>query len=82
MKGVVEAKNKKLIMLNIEEEKVEEVKKIVPGMTGPTVSKVLHNNMVAVHAVVDEDEVFRVVNELKRIGARDILIVPIERILD
>jgi ATP phosphoribosyltransferase len=34
-----------------------------------------------VHAVVNEDEVFQVVNRLKKIGARDILVVPIERII-
>jgi len=51
-------------------------------MTGPTVSQVLSDNgIVAVHAVVNEKDVFKVVNELKRVGAKDILVVPIERII-
>jgi ATP phosphoribosyltransferase len=54
----------------------------MPGMSGPTVSKVLSNDgVVAVHAVVDEHEVFYIINNLKKIGARDILVVPIERII-
>jgi len=54
----------------------------MPGLTGPTVSEVLSDNgIVAVQAVVDERDVFDLVNRLKNIGARDILVVPIERII-
>jgi ATP phosphoribosyltransferase len=82
IKGVLDAEGKKLVMMNVEEEYLDEVKKTMPGMSGPTVSNVLSNNgMVAVHAVVDEHEVFNIVNNLKKIGAKDILVVPIERII-
>jgi ATP phosphoribosyltransferase len=82
IRGVLDAEGKKLVMMNVDEKALDEVKSAMPGMTGPTVSQVLSNNgVVAVHAVVDEYEVFRVVNRLKKIGARDILVVPIERII-
>jgi len=82
IRGVLDAQGKKLVMLNVDKGQLEAVKKVMPGMTGPTVSKVLSDDgIVAVHAVVDEKDVFRVVNELKRVGARDILVVPIERII-
>lgn len=82
IKGVLDAEGKKLVMMNVAEEHLDEVKKAMPGMTGPTVSKVLSDNgIMAVHAVVDEKEVFNLINQLKRIGARDILVVPIERII-
>jgi len=82
IKGVLNAEGKKLVMLNVDEGVLDEVKKTMPGMTGPTVSQVLSNDgVVAVHAVVDEYEVLNVVNNLKKIGARDILVVPIERII-
>lgn len=82
IKGVLNAEGKKLVMMNVHEDALEDVKKTMPGLTGPTVSKVLSDNgIVAVHAVVDEKDVFRVVNKLKKIGARDILVVPIERII-
>jgi ATP phosphoribosyltransferase len=68
--------------MNVDEEVLNEVKHAMPAMSGPTVSQVLSDNgVVAVHAVVDEHEVFQVVNRLKKIGARDILVVPIERII-
>jgi len=82
VKGVLDAEGKKLVMMNVDEEVLDEVKNAMPGMTGPTVSQVLSNTgVVAVHAVVNEHEVFKVVNRLKKIGARDILVVPIERII-
>ena len=82
VKGVLDAEGKKLVMMNVDEEVLDEVKSAMPGMTGPTVSQVLSNSsVVAVHAVVNEHEVFQVVNHLKKIGARDILVVPIERII-
>lgn len=82
IKGVLDAKGKKLVMMNVDNESLEDVKNAMPGLTGPTVSQVLSNDdIVAVHAVVDEHEVFNTVNKLKKVGARDILVVPIERII-
>lgn len=82
IRGVLDAEGKKLVMMNVDKEVLDDVKKAMPGLTGPTVSQVLSNDeVVAVHAVVDEHEVFNTINELKKIGARDILVVPIERII-
>lgn len=82
IKGVLDAEGKKLVMMNVEKMFLEDVKKAMPGLTGPTVSSVLSSkDVVAVHAVVDEKDVFNLVNRLKKIGARDILVVPIERII-
>jgi ATP phosphoribosyltransferase len=82
IKGVLDAEGKKLVMMNVNEIFLDEIKKAMPGLTGPTVSNVLSDkDIVAVHAVVDEKDVFNLVNRLKKIGARDILVVPIERII-
>jgi ATP phosphoribosyltransferase len=80
--SVIEARGKRYLMMNVPEAALDEVKKKLPGMSGPTVMRVEANSpMCAVHAVVHEKEIYRVVNELKSVGARDILIVPIERIV-
>lgn len=82
IRGVLDAEGKKLVMMNVAEEHLNAVKQAMPGLTGPTVSHVLSNkDIMAVHAVVDEKDVFNLVNQLKKIGARDILVVPIERII-
>ena len=80
--GVLHAEGKKLLMINIEKDKLSEVKNAIPGMGGPTVSEIYGNeNMVAVHSVISEKDVFTTINKLKKIGAKDLLVVPIERIL-
>ena len=82
IEGVLEADRKKLVMMNVAKDKLLDVQKVMPAMSGPTVSEVLSSEAtVAVQAVVDEEEVFELVNKLKNAGARDILIVPIERII-
>ncbi|MCE5213797.1 MAG: ATP phosphoribosyltransferase [Methanobacterium sp.] len=82
IKGVLDAEGKKLVMMNVAQEHLEEIKQAMPGLTGPTVSNVMSDKgFMAVHAVVDERDVFNLVNNLKNIGARDILVVPIERII-
>ena len=83
IKGVIDAERKKLLMMNVTLKNLEDVKNLMPAMAGPTVSEVLSDgeDTVAIQTVVDEEEVFDLVNKLKNAGARDILVVPIERII-
>lgn len=82
IKGVIDAFGKKLIMMNVKSRDLDEVRKLMPSMDGPTISEVLSTEKtVAIQAVVDEDQVFELVNDLRNAGAKDILVVPIERII-
>ena len=82
IKSVLYAQTKRLVMMNAPKEILEDIKKVLPGMSGPTISKVLSDDsIVAIHAVIDEREVFSTVAKLEELGAKDILIIPIERIL-
>ena len=58
IQGVLEAGRKKLIMMNVAKKDLCEVQKVMPAMSGPTVSEVLSKEeTMAVQAVVGEDEV-------------------------
>ena len=82
IKGVLDADRKKLIMMNVKSQDLDKVKKVMPSMGGLTISEVLSNEKtVAVQAVIDEKQVFELVNDLRNAGAKDILVVPIERII-
>ena len=82
IKGVLDADRKKLIMMNVDSADLDKVKDVMPSMGGLTISEVLsETETVAVQAVIDEKQVFELVNDLKNAGARDILVVPIERII-
>ncbi|MBE6489300.1 MAG: ATP phosphoribosyltransferase [Methanobrevibacter sp.] len=82
IKGVLDADRKKLIMMNVKDSDLDKVKKVMPSMGGLTISEVLSTEKtVAVQAVIDEKQVFELVNDLRNAGAKDILVVPIERII-
>lgn len=82
IKGVLDAERKKLIMMNVKNKDLDKVKEVMPSMGGLTISEVLSNEKtVAVQAVIDEKQVFELVNDLRTAGAKDILVVPIERII-
>ena len=81
--GVMQADGKKLIMANVRKDKLDLVKDAIPGMGGPTVSEVYGSDeVVAVHSVISERDVFQTINKLRKVGAKDLLVVPIERILE
>lgn len=82
IKGVLDASRKKLLMMNVKTKDLNCVKEVMPSMGGLTISDVLsEEETVAAQAVIDEDEVFDLVNKLRNAGAKDILVVPIERII-
>ncbi|MBN2110250.1 MAG: ATP phosphoribosyltransferase [Methanosarcinaceae archaeon] len=82
LESVLRAKGKRYLMMNVPESHLEEVKRVLPGMAGPTVMKVESSeSMLAVHAVVESERIFATVSELKKAGARDILVIPIEKMM-
>ena len=82
LESVIRARGQSYLMMNVTRSSLEEVKKELPGLSGPTVMDVSSDdNLVAVHAVVKEDHLYSLVGKLKKAGARDILVVPIERMI-
>jgi len=69
-------------MMNVERSGLEQIREIIPGLSGPTVMEVASRpDMVAVHVVVDEEKVYQLINRVKQAGARDILVMSIERLI-
>ncbi|ADQ65623.1 ATP phosphoribosyltransferase [Halogeometricum borinquense DSM 11551] len=80
--SVIAAEDKRYVMMNVPQERLDDVREVLPGLGGPTVMDVAGDDMVAVHAVVDERHVFEVVNDLKSVGASGILVTEIERLVE
>lgn len=80
--SVLSAEGKRYLMLNAPENRLEEIREVIPGLGGPTVMDVAGQEMVAVHAVVDERDVFETVTRVKELGASDILVTEIERLIE
>ncbi|KAB1186999.1 MULTISPECIES: ATP phosphoribosyltransferase [Haloferax] len=82
LESVRSAEGKRYLMMNAPREKLDEVREVIPGLGGPTVMDVAGNDTVAVHAVVNERDVFEVVSDLKNVGASGILVTEIERLVE
>jgi ATP phosphoribosyltransferase len=82
LESVIKARGLCYLMMNAQRSSLEEIRNILPGLSGPTIMEVAsREDLVAVHAVVSEERVYSLINRLKRAGARDILVMPIERIV-
>ena len=84
LQSVLDAEGKRYLMMNVPTDQLETVKSVIPGMGGPTVMDIAdgQNGKVAVHAVVDERDVFETITEVKEVGASDILVTEIERLVE
>ena len=82
LESVIRARGKRYLMANVPRDKLDEVRGILPGISGPTIMDILsHPEIVAAHAVVDEGALFGIVDRLKAIGATGVLVLPIERLV-
>jgi ATP phosphoribosyltransferase len=81
MESVLRSKGKKYILLNISNEKIGEVARLLPGMKSPTVVPLAQEGWSSMHSVIDENEFWEVIGKLKMAGAEGILVVPIEKMI-
>jgi len=82
LESVVRARGQCYLMMNVRRSSLEAVKKVLPGLSGPTVMDVASTqDLVAVHAVVSEERVYSLINALRRAGAKDILVMGIQRMI-
>jgi ATP phosphoribosyltransferase len=80
--SVVRGRGKRYLMANVPHAALERVTAVLPGLNGPTVTNILNgHDMVAVHAVVPADGIYRTIAALKGLGAEGILVTRIERLL-
>ncbi|QCC58944.1 ATP phosphoribosyltransferase [Natrinema thermotolerans] len=83
--SVKQAEGKRYLMMNVPQDRLEAVRDVIPGLGGPTVMDIADDadgEKVAVHAVVDESDVFETITAVKEAGASDILVTEIERLVE
>lgn len=82
LSSVLAARGKRYIMANVPRSRLEEVKRVVPGLNGPTVIDIMNGGEhVAVHSVVNAATIYRTIADLKALGAEGILVTRIERLM-
>lgn len=82
LESVLRARGQRYLMANVPRARLTQVKRVLPGLNGPTVVDIMNSGEhVAVHAVVPASGVYRIVAELKALDAEGILVTRIERLM-
>ena len=81
IEAIQAAQNKKYILLNAPEDKVQEIFDVLPGMRSPTVTPLATTGWCSVQSVVDEKRFWEIISKLKALGAEGILVLPIEKMI-
>ncbi len=81
IQSVLKGRRSKYILLNAPNDKLEKIINILPGMRSPTVLPLSEKGWSSVHSVLDKDEFWDVIDELKKNGAEGILVCPIEKMV-
>jgi len=81
IQAVLRARNSKYILMNVPNDKIDAVGKILPVLRSLTVLPLAQEGWSSVHSVIDKDTFWDVIDQLKEVGAEGILVCPIEKMV-
>ena len=81
LRAVVTARSKRYVLLNAPLASLDTIALIMPGLEAPTVIPLSEEGWVAIHSVVDADEVWNLLPLLEKAGGRGILVLPIDQVI-
>lgn len=81
IQAVLRSRNSKYILMNVPNDKIEAVGKILPVLRSLTVLPLAQEGWSSVHSVIDKDTFWDVIDQLKEVGAEGILVCPIEKMV-
>jgi ATP phosphoribosyltransferase len=79
--AVQNAQKNKYILLNAPNDKIEDISALLPGMKSPTVLPLAQEGWSSLHSVIEENDFWNVIDQLKAAGAQGILVNPIEKLI-
>ncbi|WP_047788901.1 ATP phosphoribosyltransferase [Tenacibaculum mesophilum] len=81
IQSVLKARQSRYVLLNAPNEKLETIINILPGMRSPTVLPLAEEGWSSVHSVLNKNQFWEIIDELKSNGAEGILVCPIEKMV-
>jgi ATP phosphoribosyltransferase len=81
LQSVLRAKKSKYILLNAPNDKIEAISLILPVLKSPTVLPLAKMGWSSLHSVINAEDFWEVIDQLKDAGAEDILVCPIEKMV-
>ena len=81
IESVLRARSSKYILMNVPNDRIEAIGKILPVLRSLTVLPLAQPGWSSVHSVIDKDTFWDVIDQLKEAGAEGILVCPIEKMV-
>ena len=81
LQSVLKARNSRYVLLNAPNNKVDDIINILPGMKSPTVLPLAEEGWSSLHSVINKNDFWEIIDELKANGAEGILVCPIENMV-
>ena len=81
LQGVLDARGKVMVKMNVLSENLDEVIGRLPSMKSPTVNELSTGDGFAVETVVEKDQINILIPDLRSAGATDIIELPISKIV-
>ena len=81
IQSVLKARHYKYVLLNTPDENIPRIIEILPGMKSPTVLPLAKQGWSSLHTVIDKNQFWNIIDELKQNGAEGILVCPIEKMV-
>ena len=81
IEAVMAADDKRYVLMNVPNDKIKDVTRVLPGINSPTVMPLAAEGWSSVHTVLDEKRFWEIIGQLKELGAQGILVLPIEKMI-
>lgn len=82
LRGALNAHNLVGIKMNVPEENLEEIVKIIPSLTAPTISQLYNSEWLSLESIVDEAIVREIIPKLIQVGADGIIEYPLNKVVN
>ena len=80
-RSIIDSRGLKYVLMNIPADRVGAAVAMLPGMKSPTVLPLADPGWSSLHVVIRESELWDKIEQLKQMGAQDILVLSLENII-
>ena len=81
LEGAIRARDKVGLKLNVREDRLEAVLKLLPAMKNPTINRLSEEGWFAVETVLDEKTERELVPQIKRAGGEGLIVYPLRKVI-
>ncbi|UOK41755.1 MULTISPECIES: ATP phosphoribosyltransferase [Flavobacterium] len=81
IQSVLKSRKSKYILMNVPNDKIETISSILPVLKSATVLPLAEKDWSSLHSVINEEQFWDVIDQLKEAGAEGILVCPIEKMV-